>query len=359
MANTTGLPNPYTSLAVLPPALGGQFEVSQYVYAATLGAYVWDIGLNLGNDYALLFKCRVRFSTVVYFLSRAFTLALILSCFVFQVASIKNCNAMGIGLGICFILSQTATAMLFFLRVTAIWHPSRIAYAVFSALWVAVLGAGVTVPLGVRGAHIGSTMQCFTTTVRANIELSVIVPLINDTAIFLAINYRVLANTMAGDSPMAHVRIFFGGTGLPALSRALLQSGQHFYLVAVLTHIVLLVLLKLPHLPPIYHAMLTAPGFGLINAMACQVFRRIKFGLISPDGISKIPTTGLSVEFHATTNQRSSLHPRHTDFAAMEFGSNTCAAFPVEVRVEREVDKREDDAGTDGSQEVSKPTSLA
>ncbi|KAF7335940.1 hypothetical protein MSAN_02307400 [Mycena sanguinolenta] len=72
MANAIELPNPYTPMAFLPPALAGQFEASRYLYAATLGvsAYVWDIGLNLGNDYALLFKHRIRFPTVVYFLSR-------------------------------------------------------------------------------------------------------------------------------------------------------------------------------------------------------------------------------------------------------------------------------------------------
>ncbi|KAF7367824.1 hypothetical protein MSAN_00846800 [Mycena sanguinolenta] len=67
MANATELPNPFTPLAFLPPALASQFEGWRYVVAATLGAYVWDIGLNLGNDYALLFKHRIRFPTIVYF----------------------------------------------------------------------------------------------------------------------------------------------------------------------------------------------------------------------------------------------------------------------------------------------------
>ncbi|KAJ6454638.1 hypothetical protein C8R45DRAFT_1189224 [Mycena sanguinolenta] len=322
MANTssTDLPNPFTPLAFLSPAVAGQFEASRYLYAATLGAYTWDIGLNLGNDYALLFKHRVRFPTIVYFLSRAFTLALILSSFVFQVASVENCNALGIALGICFVLSQTATAMLFFLRVTAVWHPSKIAYVLFSMLWIAVLGAGITAPLGI-----------------------LIIPLVNDTAIFLAINYRILAHTMAANSLTAHLRVFFGGTGQSALSRASLQSGQHFYLIAV-THIVLLVLLKLPQFLPVYHAM---PGFVLINVMACQVFRRINFGLISSDGTSKDPVTGRSVDFHATANPR-------TDPIIARLGSNPTS--PLDVRVQMEIDKFEDEA--DARHEISKPADL-
>ena len=87
MVNATELPNPFTPLAFLPPPLANQLEASRYLFAATVGvrsnrhlpgridlhlaqAYVWDIGLNLGNDYTLLFKHRVRFPTIVYFMSR-------------------------------------------------------------------------------------------------------------------------------------------------------------------------------------------------------------------------------------------------------------------------------------------------
>ncbi|KAJ6454631.1 hypothetical protein C8R45DRAFT_915116 [Mycena sanguinolenta] len=357
MANAAELPNPFTPLAFLPPALANQLQVSHYVDAATLGAYVWDIGLNLGNDYTLLFKHRVRFPTIVYFMSRVFTLAYILTTFFFQVAPVTNCNALAVGVGICLVFSQTTTALLFFLRVTAVWYPSKIAYVVFLILWMAVLGAGITVPLGDRAAHVGPTTQCIITVVPAYVEVAAIMPVFNDTAIFLAISYRILAHILVADSSMARLRVFFGGRGLSTLSRALLQSGQHFYLIAVVTHIVLLVLLKLPHLSPVYRIMLTTPGFPLINAMACLVFRRIKFGLISPDGISKVPTTGLSVDFHAIENPRSPpLLFHHMDPTTTRFGSNT--AFPLDVRAQREIDKYED--GADATcEEISKPTDLA
>ncbi|KAF7336013.1 hypothetical protein MSAN_02315000 [Mycena sanguinolenta] len=251
MVSITELPNPFTPLAFLPPALADQFEVWRYVMAATLGAYVWDIGLNLGNDYSLLFKYRFRFPTIVYFLSRAFTLAYILSYFIFAVAPVKNCNAFAVAISICAVLTQSITAMLFLLRVTAVWSPNKIVYAVFSILWIAVLGAGITSPLGVRGAHIESTMQCIITDVLPGyVEVATIMPLVNDTAIFFAINYRILAHILVADSLMARIRVFFGGKGLSALSQALLQGGQHFYLIAVATHITLLVTLKLSQLPP-------------------------------------------------------------------------------------------------------------
>ncbi|KAJ6465729.1 hypothetical protein C8R45DRAFT_877293, partial [Mycena sanguinolenta] len=286
MAKASEILNPSTPLAFLPPALADQFEVARYVFAATLGAYVWDIALNLGNDYALLFKYKIRFPTIVYFLSRGFTLAVILARFVNATGPVKNCNALVLGYSICLVLSQTTTAMLFFLRVAAVWHPSKVAYVVFSLLWIGVLGAGITAPLGLRGAHIGPSTLCIITAVPVDIEVAVIMPLINDTAIFLAINYRILAHTIVADSFLARLRIFFGGNGLSALSQALLRGGQHFYFIAVATNVILLVLLKVPHLAVLYRDMVALPAFALVNAMACLVFRRIRFGLISSDGRS-------------------------------------------------------------------------
>ncbi|KAF7336001.1 hypothetical protein MSAN_02313800 [Mycena sanguinolenta] len=351
MANATELRNSFTPLAFLPPALANQFEVWRYVNAATLGAYVWDIGLNLGNDYTLLFEHRVRFPTIVYFLSRACTLAYILSHFIFAVALVEKCNAFELGISISVVLTQSTTAMLFFLRVTAVWHPNKIAYAVFCILWLAVLGAGIIAPLGIRGAHIGSTKQCIITKVLPGyIEVATIMPLVNDTAIFFAISYRILAHILVADSLIARVGVFFSGRGLSTLARALLESGQHFYFVAVATHIAFLVELDLPQLTPVYHAMLSVPGFALINAMACLVFRRIKFGLISSDGTSKTPTIGLP-NFHTTANPRSlSLEFRRTDPTTMDLESNT--TFSLEVRAQGQTRGFEHDA--DAGLEISK-----
>ncbi|KAJ6465754.1 hypothetical protein C8R45DRAFT_1106796 [Mycena sanguinolenta] len=323
MSNTSEILNPSTPLAYLPPSVAEPFEQSRYLYAATIGAYVWDIALNLGNDYALLFKYKVRFPTIVYFLSRIFTLAYILTCFVYA--------------------------------ATAVWHRSKVVFAVFSILLLGVLGAGITLPVGVRAAHIGPTMQCIDTVIPDYTEVVTIMPLIYDTAIFLAITYRVLAHTIVADSLAARVRAFFGGPGLSTLSQALLRSGQHFYFIAVAGNVTLLVLLR-SQLNPVYRSMFAAPILTLVNAMACLVFRRIRFGLISPDGISKAPNASLS-DFRATTNPRSfPLHSRRTDPTTTAFESNT--AYPtLDVRVQKEIDEFED--GADDSQGISKPATWA
>ncbi|KAF7373760.1 hypothetical protein MSAN_00587500 [Mycena sanguinolenta] len=240
--------------------------------------------------------------------------------------------------------------MLLFLRVTAVWHPSNVAFTVFSILWIAVLGTGITAPLGIRGVHIGPTAQCILTALPADTEVAAIMSVINDTAIFLAINYRILAHTIVVDSLLARLRVFFGGSGLSTLSQALLRSGQHFYLIAVLTHVAYLVV---PRSNLVYRIMLIVPAFALVNTMACIVFRKIKLGLISSDGISN---AGLSEDFHATANPRSlPLHSRRTEPVTTAFGSNT--AYPLDVLVQKEMDKFED--GADARQEILKPMTLA
>lgn len=41
-----------------------------------LQAYSWDIVTNFNNDYKLLFKTRIRYPTVIYYLSRSFNLSM-------------------------------------------------------------------------------------------------------------------------------------------------------------------------------------------------------------------------------------------------------------------------------------------
>ncbi|KAJ8514908.1 hypothetical protein ONZ45_g7608 [Pleurotus djamor] len=289
MSNSTtfDVPNPLTPLAYLPRDLANQFEVSRYLYAITLGAYMWDCAVNLGNDYKLLVQNKVRFPTIIYYLSRICTMAYIITSFVFQVGQVADCQALQLGLGICNVLSQAFTSMLFYLRAQAVWHYNPIARGVYLLLWLGVVGCSLTVPIGIRGAHIGPTMACINTVVPEYAEATLIMALINDSAVFFGITYRILAYSVIEDSFTARAKHFFGKGKMSSLPRSLLQGGQHYYLIAVLGNVVALTLLKLSYVPPVYHGMMTIPVLAIVNAMACIVFRKIKFGLISHDGTDR------------------------------------------------------------------------
>ncbi len=66
------------------------------------------------------------------------------------------------------------------------------------------------------------------------------------------------------------------------MSFAVLRSHENS--VAVCGNIVCLILVLVPNLPSVYRAMCTVPVLAITNAMACIVFRKIKFGLVTPDG---------------------------------------------------------------------------
>ncbi|KAK0237770.1 hypothetical protein EDD85DRAFT_831771 [Armillaria nabsnona] len=256
--------------AELDPALTSEFKISLCLYAATLGGYLWDVAINLENDYQLLFKHRIRYPTVIYYMSR--------------VTNIPNCNVHQIASGICVVLSQTFTSLLFFLRVTAIWHNNQYVFFFFTFLWFGVIAGTITVPVGIRGAHIGTTQQCINVRIPEYDQVAAIFPLIFDSCTFIAITYRILLYTSINEeTARGRLRAFFG-RGVPIVSRNLLLGGQQYYLVAVCGNVVWLIFILVPGLPSVYRAMCTVPVLAVINAMACIVFRKIKLGLITSDG---------------------------------------------------------------------------
>ncbi|KAK7442198.1 hypothetical protein VKT23_016170 [Stygiomarasmius scandens] len=121
-------------------------------------------------------------------------------------------------------------------------------------------------------------------------------PMIYDSAIFGFITYQILLNSSVERGTRSLLRAFCGRGFLPVVSRNLLHSGQHFYLIAICGNIVLLVMIKVPNAPTVYRGMCSVPVLAITNAMACTVYRRIKFGLISPDGTVNYNTFG---SFHA------------------------------------------------------------
>lgn len=79
-------------------------------------------------------------------------------------------------------------------------------------------------------AHIGPTRRCINTAVRQYGSTPIILNAINDTLIFLAISFRIVANTFLGETWGARARSFVKGDGLPRVSKGLLQGGQLYYL---------------------------------------------------------------------------------------------------------------------------------
>ncbi|TDL21970.1 hypothetical protein BD410DRAFT_789054 [Rickenella mellea] len=275
--------NPMTALAYLPPVIADQIEISRYIYVGAFSAFMWDVLTNLNNDYKLLFKFTVRPPTVVYFLSRIMTLAFLTSAMLFPIASIGDCQKLQTALGSCFAVAVPATSLLFFFRVRAIFEREKIVVGIFFLVWLATLGGSLTVPFAIFGGHIGPTLHCINTAVKPYSSVGIIVSTVSDTLVLLAISYRLITTTSLEDSVKGRVQGFFGGKGLPRISKSLLQGGQQYYLITVGFNIATMAMILSPSVPPVLRAILTVPNLALENAMACRVFRDVRFGLIRND----------------------------------------------------------------------------
>ncbi|KAF8154826.1 hypothetical protein B0H34DRAFT_718046 [Crassisporium funariophilum] len=289
MASSDGapqLPNPFTPMAFLPPELAFQVTISTYILVGSLGVMIWDILNNLQGDIKLLFKHKIGLPTVAYFISRLGSLGYVLASTIFETAPTGNCASFEKGLDWLYPIAIPATSLLFFFRVRAVFDRNNYVVGFFAFMWLAVLGGCLTVTQGVVGVHIGPTNYCLNGSLAPYVSAAAIIPLVNDTLVFLAITYRLMSNAHRDYSIKDGVRVLVFGDYMPAFSRALLQDGQVYYLTTVTTSLMTVIMLYIDSVPIAYRTMFTVPNIMLMNVMACRVFRNTKFGLFRETAIS-------------------------------------------------------------------------
>jgi len=95
-------------------------------------------------------------------------------------------------------------------------------------MWLAVLVSCLTTTAGITGTYIGPTQYCITATMESYVEAAAIVPLVNDTLVFLAVSWRFMGTerTFFKES----FRVLTYGDYTSTLSGALLRDGQAYYL---------------------------------------------------------------------------------------------------------------------------------
>ncbi|CAA7262428.1 unnamed protein product [Cyclocybe aegerita] len=274
------LPNLFTPMAFLPPELAYQYTISTYVYVGTLGVLVWDILFHLRQDYPLVFRYPVRLPGLVYLLSRMAALAFILSAVIYQTAPVGiPCRLFSKVVEWLFAVAVPSTSLLFLFRVLAIFDRNKFVCAFFSVMWLCVVAGVITPTQGLIGANIGPTKYCINVKVEEYVGAAAIIPLVNDTLVFLAISWKLMRNTHTSANPLRgnlSLRALLRGDYLPAFSRGLLQDGQVYYLTTVTTNLMTVIIFYFTFVPAVYRAMFAVPNAVLMNMMACRVYRRTK-----------------------------------------------------------------------------------
>jgi hypothetical protein len=101
--------------------------------------------------------------------------------------------------------------------------------AAFFIIWLSTWGS-LTVPFAIDGAHIGPTNRCVNSEAKPYFSVGIIVSTINDTLVFFAITYRILLHNSLTDKWSERWGGFLNGRGMAHVSKALLQTGQLYYL---------------------------------------------------------------------------------------------------------------------------------
>lgn len=271
-------------LSSLPHKVAVQIVTMRYITVATLAVFVWEILISIFDDYKLLFKHRMRPPTIVYFLSRLCCLGFTISATLIRVESLippSTCVMLGRIVVIFFSTAVVFTSLLFFFRTRAIFDGHHWIIAVFAGLWLAVLGGSLAfiidvfdAPKPAPHAHI---MFCIKENINPFVAASTIIPLINDTLVFLAITWRLSRSSYARHTLKNGLRTLVLGDYLPVFSKALLQDGQAYYLTIITMNLIAVITLFDHSIPAIQtlRTMFTVPNVALMNIMACRVYRNI------------------------------------------------------------------------------------
>jgi hypothetical protein len=125
-------------------------------------------------------------------------------------------------------LSAGCTSLLFFFRVRAIYGGQRIISWIFAFLWICVVGAAILVPIYSYAASVGSV--CIVTKIPSIVGAAATALTVHDTSVFVAISYRLLANSHREHTPKQMIRALFRGANLHTFSTALFRDGQMYYM---------------------------------------------------------------------------------------------------------------------------------
>ena len=129
------------------------------------------------------------------------------------------------------------TSLLFFFRTRAIFNRNPWVTAFFAGLWLAVLGGCLALILEAFklmpvNPESNKTTVCFESSVNPFVSATIIIPLINDTLVFLAITWRLSRNSY-DPYKRSGIKNLILGDHLPVFSKVLLQDGQVYYLLAL------------------------------------------------------------------------------------------------------------------------------
>lgn len=142
----------------------------------------------------------------------------------------------------CAVIAMALTSSLFFFRAKGVFKGNKLAITFFALLWLCTLGS-LGASDAVTAIELGNTGVCLGTDVKSFLSAICVVVGVHDTVVYFAIGLALTVSSMeitkACDREMSltglerkkfWLKSFFGGHGMDRIAKALLMSGQRYYL---------------------------------------------------------------------------------------------------------------------------------
>ncbi|KAF5329252.1 hypothetical protein D9619_009370 [Psilocybe cf. subviscida] len=252
---------------------------SAYIFVGTTSVFLWDILCHLRDDYHIVARHRISFPTVAYFISRLFTSLYLIGRTVISTRSLEHCN-LAIRIATSpLILGVSASELLLFLHVRAIYAKERVVVWFFSILWLVTVANVIFAVVVISGTTVESTTFCVPV-ISAGVGVSLIgVHMLNDTLLFAALVWRILRTSSKelDESRLKDsIKTVLFGDYVPRLAKALLQNGQQYFLSSILIHIAALIL----YFSQTGNVSLGFPSIMLMSLMSSRLYRKTKLAPI-------------------------------------------------------------------------------
>ncbi|KZP05148.1 hypothetical protein FIBSPDRAFT_1052649 [Athelia psychrophila] len=288
-------PTPQVYIPAVEPLA---FRVMSYISVIQLTAYSYDWLLSIPGEHKVISRAGLNWSITIYLLSRITTFIHLLLIAIFVFAPVEHCKSLIALLATCAATRAISTSFMFFLRVRAVYLRLRSVTALFGILWLITATLNIITDVSIRVAPPTQAQRCLSYQIHYSTYPS-ISSFAFDTCVFLAISYRLAADAATEQSWRARLQSVLTGKGLLRLSRALMISGQLYYLAIILFFWVNFAVAVSPLIPVSSHYVLNTPYIMFTNVMACRVFRGVALGMLekSPTIAAGLSSTRIAAAF--------------------------------------------------------------
>ncbi|KAG6331899.1 hypothetical protein ID866_7190 [Astraeus odoratus] len=223
--------NPGVYLNYLTSSVASDYELNRNITLVTLGALVWDMLSSIPEDYRLIRTRKLSVALSAYFVTRPATLAMIICAVLQKTGPITNCGLLATMVATFEVISSATASYLFLKRVHTVYYMNRIVKHTFSFLWLVGVGTSCAVFAGAVHDYIeiANTKHCIRAKGWSALAVAFMDPVLFDTLVYVAITWKILA-THRLEPRQSCWKALWSGEALPRFSRALLQSGQQYYL---------------------------------------------------------------------------------------------------------------------------------